>query len=292
MSNAAAQTAVGPMVIIAVEQSENPPLVRDELAYRMLPSLGRFAVACTRWRPARRALIAATEKKIPGLWASMVCRKRYIDEKLLDAADGTAVGIDAVVVLGAGFDTRAYRLPGLAGIPVFEVDLPANIEAKRARLVKIYGEIPAAVTLVPIDFEAQSIADTLAQHGYRGDQRTFFVWEAVTQYLSEDGVRKTFEFLAAAPPGSQLVFITYLRQDFLDGTVLYGGEAAYREFVQKRRLWHFGLLPEQVGGFLTPYGWTEVEQAGPREFTARYLQPAGRVMPVSEIERCVHAVKQ
>jgi methyltransferase (TIGR00027 family) len=59
----------------------------------------------------------------------MLCRKCYIDEKLLDAAE-----IDAVVILGAGFDTRVYRLPDLTGIPVYEVDLPANIEAERARL--------------------------------------------------------------------------------------------------------------------------------------------------------------
>jgi O-methyltransferase involved in polyketide biosynthesis len=105
------------------------------------------------------------------------------------------------------------------------------------------------------------------------------VWEAVTQYLTQDGVRQTFEVLAGAPPGSQMVF-TYIRQDFLDGTVFYGGQAAYREFVQKRRLGRFGLLPEQVAGFLAPYGWTEVEQARPREFTARYPQPSGRLMPV------------
>jgi O-methyltransferase involved in polyketide biosynthesis len=72
---------------------------------------------------------------------------------------------------------------------------------------------------------------------------------AVTQYLTEAGVRKTFDFLGTAAPGSRLVF-TYVRKDFLDGTALYGGESAYQEFVVKRQLWHFGMDPNQVAEFL------------------------------------------
>lgn len=72
---------------------------------------------------------------------------------------------------------------------------------------------------------------------------------------------------------------------------MYGGEAAYRQFELKRRLWHFGLLPEQIAEFLTLYGWTELEQMGEPEFTARYLEPSSRALRVSEIERSVLAVK-
>ncbi|MEU4248408.1 hypothetical protein AB0F15_13470 [Amycolatopsis sp. NPDC026612] len=59
----------------------------------------------------------------------------------------------------------------------------------------------------------------------------------------------------------------------------------------KRRLWRFGMDPAQVAGLLAEYGWTEHEQLGPREFTDRYLEPAGRRLPVSEIERSVYAVR-
>ncbi|GAB2817320.1 SAM-dependent methyltransferase [Lentzea nigeriaca] len=281
MGSTVAGTAVGPMVIAAVDQFDEHPLVRDDHAARMLPAAGRLAVAAARWRPVRTLLFAATEKKIPGLWAGMLCRKRYIDEQL------DASGASTVVVLGAGFDTRGCRAGERR---VFEVDLPVNVASKRERLRAVFGSVPAGVTLVPIDFERQRIADVLAEHGYRTDQPVFFVWEAVTQYLTEDAVREMFDFLAQAPVGSELVF-TFVRKDFLDGTTMFGGEAAYREFVVKRRLWKFGLLPDEVAGFLTPYGWAEVEQLGPQEFAERFLESSGRMLPVSEIERTVYCVK-
>ncbi|RSM85256.1 SAM-dependent methyltransferase [Kibdelosporangium aridum] len=274
------------MVVVAVDQHETPPLIVDGLAHKMVPGVGRAATALAKWGPIRRSIIAATEKKIPGLWASMLCRKRYIDDNLLKACHDR---IDAVVILGAGFDTRAYRLPLPAEVPVYEVDLPANVRAKQNRLTKIYGSAPQAVTLVGIDFETQNLADVLAQHGYRGG-RTFFVWEAVTQYLTEVAVRETFEFLANAQPGSRLVF-TYIRKDFLDGTNTYGGDAAYQEFVVRRQLWHFGLMPEDVTGFLATYGWLEAEQVGADELTSRYVTPSARQLRVSDIERSVLAVK-
>ncbi|MGI5499305.1 SAM-dependent methyltransferase [Lentzea sp. CA-135723] len=281
MDTAVTGTAVGPMVIAAVDQFEKHPLVRDELAARILPTSGRLAVAAARWRPVRDALVSATEKKVPGLWASMLCRKRYIDDRLDVTAARTAV------VLGAGFDTRGC---GSWDGRVFEVDLPANVQAKRDRLVALFKVVPSGLTLVPVDFERQDLANALAEHGYGGDEPVFFVWEAVTQYLTEEAVRATFGFLAEAPVGSELVF-TFLRKDFLDGGAMFGAEAGHREFVTKRRMWKFGLMPDEVEDFLRPCGWEQVEQLGPEEFSSRYVKPSGRALPVSEIERTVYCVK-
>ena len=288
MANPASQTAVGPMTIVAVEQysNEGQRLVQDELAYHFLPTGVQFMVRLARWRPARELLIDLTEKTAHGIWGSMLCRKRYIDDKIHEAIGA----IDTVVILGAGLDTRAYRMTELSMIPLFEVDLPENIAYKRTRLQQLYGQLPTTVQLVPIDFERQELGTVLAEHGYRAGQRTFFVWKAVTQYLSEEAVRKTFDFLAKAAPGSRLVS-TYIRQDFMDGINLYGAAITYQRFRVKQELWHFGMVPEQVGTFLDGYGWREVEQMGSQECVARYIRPSGREMPVSEIERSVYAEK-
>lgn len=289
MAHPAAETAVGPMTIVATEQYEPEAqrIVRDELAYHFLPPGVQRVVRLARWRPMRNLLIGVTEKTAHGIWASMLCRKRYIDDTIVASLGA----IDALVNLGAGFDTRAYRLPGLAALPVFEADTPENIAAKRERLEAHLGQVPATVRLVPINFEQQGLAAALAGHGYRAEQKTFFVWEAVTQYLSEAAVRSTFEFLARAAGGSRLVF-TYVRKDFIDGVTMYGAGPTYQRFRVKQPLWQFGLDPQQVPAFLREYGWEEIEQLGSAEFTARYVAPSGRALPVSEIERVVSAVKR
>jgi methyltransferase (TIGR00027 family) len=226
-----------------------------------------------------------TEKRIRGGWANFLSRKRYIDDQLANAA---AKGIEGVVILGAGFDTRAYRLPELAGIPACEVDLPGNIARKATALRRCFGRVPTGVTLLAVDFETDNLAERLGQEGFDVGKRIFYVWEGVTMYLTEPAVRKTLSQLADAEPGSGLVF-TFIRKDFLDGQEMYGARRIYEDVVLKRRLWHFGLDPEQVAGFLAEYGWREVEQVGSYEYAARYLKPAGRDVPVSEIERAVYA---
>lgn len=286
----AAQTALGPMVIVAVEQClpADQRLVDDALAVRVLPAHLRWFARAGRWPFVRRFLVDATEKKAPGIWAWMACRKRFIDEVVCGAIDR---GIEAVVVLGAGLDTRAARLVTPAGVDAFEVDLPANIALKQSRLKAALGRIPERLTLVPLDFEKGDLAEALADAGLRPGRPAVFVWEGVTQYLREDGVRRTLAVLASASPGSDLVF-TYVRKDFIDGEAFYGSEALRRDFVIDQRVWHFGLAPEAVRDLLAEYGWTEREQVGAAELLARYVEPRGRDLPVSEIERCVHATKE
>jgi methyltransferase (TIGR00027 family) len=286
--NPVAQTAFGPMVLAAVEQNEPPArrLVDDDLADLFLPAPLRWLVGATRWGPARRLMIRGSEFTGRGLWVNMACRKRFIDDKLKEALDA----IDAVVILGAGLDTRPYRLTRRVRIPVFEVDLPVNIAMKAKTVRRVLAEPPLSVRLVALDFERDDLLTSLAEHGYRTDYRVFFICEGVTQYLTEDGVRRTLEGLRAAAPGSRLVF-TYVRRDFIDGTNLYGTRTLYRNTRERHQLWQFGLGPDEVAEFIAEYGWRLVEQAGPDEFVQRYVEPAGRSLPASQLEWTAYAEK-
>jgi methyltransferase (TIGR00027 family) len=286
--NAAAQTAFGPMMLIALEQSEPPRrrLVDDDLAARFLPAPTRWLVTATPQNLMRRLTMAAMDRDGPGLWASMICRKRYIADKVTESLDD----IDAVVVLGAGFDTLAYRLARKTPIPIFEVDQPINIARKAAAVQRALGELPSSVRLVPLDFEHDDVLPVLADHGYRPGYRTFFVWEAVTQYLTAAAVHATLEGLRLVAPGSRLVF-TYVRRDFIDGVNLYGAESLYRRFCQRQQLWHFGLQPEEVGTFLDEHGWRLAEQAGPELIVQRYVEPTGRNLTASQVEWSAYAEK-
>lgn len=279
--NPAARTALGPMVLAAVEQNEPAErrLVDDDLAELFLPIPIRLLVATTQRTSIRRALIRTSEWSGRGLWANLTCRKRFIADKLAETVDE----MDAVVILGAGLDTLAYRLTRRIRKPVFEVDLPVNIARKAKTVRRILGELPLSVRLVALDFERDDLLTALAEHGYRTDYRVFFVWEGVTQYLTEDAVRTTLEGLRPTAPGSRMVF-SYVRSDFIDGTNRYGTRSLYRTVRKRRQLWHFGIAPEDVSAFLEEYGWRLVEQVGPDELIERYVEPAGRKLKASQIE--------
>ncbi|MFC1610430.1 SAM-dependent methyltransferase [Myxococcota bacterium] len=287
MTRKAAETGPGAMVLVAIEQSfpEETRIITDELAFPLLPA----GLRINTWlmQRLRNWLVRKTEQKVPGLWGGIMARKRYIDDQVFEAATGR---VEAVVNLGAGFDTRAYRTPALKDIPTWEIDLPKNIVAKRSRLEKLFQEVPSHVTLVPIDFDREALPTVLASHHYPFDKRTFFIWEGVTQYLTETGARSTFDFLAKAPSGSRLVF-TYVPADFIEGKAFYGQDYLYKQMIQKDELWFFGIDPEKVEEFLGKYGWRVLEHLGYGKLADRYVRPTGRDLAAMEIERIVSAEK-
>jgi methyltransferase (TIGR00027 family) len=287
MAKEAAKTGSAPTTVVAVEQffPTDQRILDDELAYRILPFGERAFAWLMRLAAMRNWMIRSLEKSAPGIYGGTLCRKRYIDEKLIESAGQ----IDAVVNLGAGFDTRAYRLPALARVPVWEVDQPENIASKRSRLRQVLGTIPDHVTLAPIDFDREELSAVLASLGYSPDKRTFFIWEAVTQYLTETGIKATFEFLAKATTSSRLAF-TYVRKDFIAGQVLYGQKGLYKQYVAKR-VWLFGMDPEGAADFLAAYGWRVVEHLGYDELAERYAKPTGRELASAPLERLVYAEK-
>jgi methyltransferase (TIGR00027 family) len=273
------------MALVAVEQyfPEAQRVIDDALAARLLPFGAILFVRCLRPRWIRDWIIDASEKTNPGIWGGLLCRKRYIDEKLVASRNH----IEAVINLGAGFDTRPYRLPALGGLPVWEIDQCENIKAKEERLRKALGIVPANVKLVPVDFDRDDLGVLMAQRGYSPGKPTFFVWEAVTQYLTEQGVRATFDWLAKAAPGSRLAF-TYVRKDFLDGKTLYSWERGYKQFVESK-MWLFGMAPDDCPSFLRGYGWRIIEDVGYDELAGRYIVATGRHLASTPVERMVYA---
>lgn len=287
MTKAAAKTGLSPTALVAIEQyfPAEQRIIEDDLAYRILPPGMRNLVWLMQFNSFKDWMIRVTGNDTPGLWDGMLCRKRYIDEKLIESVNQ----VNAVVNLGAGFDTRAYRLSALSKMSVWEVDQPENIKSKQIRLCKLFGAVPPNVRLVPIDLDREELGPVLASYGYSVDKRTFFIWEAVTQYLTETGIRATFDFLAKAEHGSLLAF-TYILKDFLDGRVMYGWENIYKKYV-KDKIWLFGMDPEEWPDFLEGYGWQIVEHIGYEELVKRYIKPTGREFTSTPVERIIFAKK-
>lgn len=286
-TSGAAGTGNVPTFIVAVEQNfpAKQRIISDGLAAQILSRSNRFIINVTRIPALRNWLIRFMDKAIQGGWSGFLVRKRYIDDRLLEAV--AAQQVQAVVNLGAGYDTRLYRLPTLQTIPAWEVDQAVNIDPKRDRLQKMFGAIPNHVKLVSINFMEQTIDDVLREQGYSGEDKTFFIWEAVSQYLTSSAVRKTFEFFAKAPAGSRLAF-TYVLKDFVEGENFYGDEKFHKQVAD---IWHFGFSTAQVADFLNEYGWRLVEDLSYEELGNRYVKPTGRELTTMQIERMVFAEK-
>lgn len=161
------------------------------------------------------AAIVKTSSRAAGIqW--MQLRSRVID----DAVEGfVADGGAQVVILGAGFDCRAYRLPSLAGARVFEVDHPATQRLKRARMDSV-SPYAREVDFVPWDFEARPVDElpaALASLGHDPARPTITLWEGVTMYLTEPAIDQTVRAVRALGAGarSTLVF-NYFERDAVD----------------------------------------------------------------------------
>jgi len=125
------------------------------------------------------------------------------------------------VILGAGFDTRAYRVPAKARERVrsFEVDTPETMALKRAALRKA-GIDMDGVTLIGADFEQDDWLVLLAAEGFDVQKRTLFLWEGVTPYLSQRAVEETLRKVAATARGSVIAF-DYITNDVLESPAVY-----------------------------------------------------------------------
>jgi len=223
-----------------------------------------------------------------GAFGLILCRTKYIDDVLQISIDN---GIQQVVILGAGLDTRPYRIESSDNLKVVEVDLPIMQNIKKRKVRKCLGELPTHITYVPIDFNKQSLEEVLSNEVLDTGKPIFFIWEGVTQYITEEAVKSTFRFISKAVIGSAVVF-SYILKDVIDKTSdIEGINDVMDYFITKDQSWEFGLEPSNVGEFLKPFKLITIEDVGDSYYQERYLKPIGRKLDVSEMERVIYAKK-
>jgi methyltransferase (TIGR00027 family) len=174
-----------------------------------------------------------------------------------DAAIERYVGTAGqLVILGAGFDTRAYRLPSGSALRSFEVDTPATQAVKRAMLAK--ARIDASrVTFVAADFETEDWLAKLVAAGFRPDEPALFLWEGVTPYLDRDAIEDTLRTIAGTARGSAVAF-DYFTTEPLRSRGLY---------------WRYGRMMTRAAGEPIKFG---VDSTPPsREQLAALLRSCG-----------------
>ena len=265
----------------AAHQLLDAPLVfEDPLALRIL-------------EPDVAAQIAKNPREIessplsPYFRAAFAARSRLAEDELRSAVESR--GIAQYVVLGAGFDTFAYRNP-FAGLRVFEVDHPATQGVKRARLANAKIDVPGNVAFVPIDFSETRLGDALDRSGFVKTAPAFFSWLGVVPYLELPAIRDTFRFVGSMPKGSEIVFDYGSRPESLSlvGRLVFKRLAA--RVAAAGEPWKTFLDPAELSKMLHDDGFSAVEDFGPAELNRMYFSGRNDKLRIGEMAHIAKAV--
>jgi methyltransferase (TIGR00027 family) len=257
-------------------------LFNDPFASAFLPSRLRSVVRLARVPIAGALLRAHIDRRWPGARTSAVARTRYID----DAAESSLrSGVGQVVILGAGYDARACRIPAMARAVVFEVDHPSTSARKRQHVERALGSLSNHVRFVPIDFNSEDLPSAMRSAGYDPSLRTLFIWEGVTNYLTEAAVDGTLRWCAKAGVGSTLVF-TYVHRQVLDSPESFEGtRELFATLHAAGERWTFGLEPSCLAHFLAERDLMLNKDVGASDYRALYFGPSASRMRGYEFYR-------
>ena len=278
-------TALGAATCRLIEQyqPERSRLITDPVVKDMVGGTIRTLM---RFPFMRSYTLRRTEGILQGLYGSQVCRTRFLDEAVATAIAG---GVNQMVILGAGLDTRPYRLAGLAKARVVELDLPSVQEAKRKRLAGRFGRIPENVALVPADLNVQELGDVLRGTPFDNSKPAVFLWEGVTQYIPAEAVSRTLAFFGRSAGGSTVLF-TYVLKGVVERRSGIPDSNRMMDTVAKNGApWIFGLELPAVPSLLKEFNLQVVADVGNADYQRMYLAPIGRNLVVSEVERTVQA---
>jgi methyltransferase (TIGR00027 family) len=278
------RTALGTAICRLIEQyqPEETRLFSDPIAGELVGAPIRLLM---RFPGMRSLTMKRTDAVAAGIYGAQICRTRYIDDAVQAALSR---GIRQLVILGAGLDTRPYRLPGMESVKVFEVDLPSVQNQKKKRIRKYLGRLPDHVTFIPIDFDTQSLESVFAGTAFDPSTPAVFVWDGVTQYIREEAVRQTLRFIGECAPGSIVVF-TYVLKSVIERRSAILGADRMMDVVAKQAPWVFGVEPSSVADFLKPFHLVLTADVGEPDHQERYLKPANRNLAVFEGERIAQA---
>jgi methyltransferase (TIGR00027 family) len=178
------------------------PMFSDPTAFALLPDEARKRVERVRSEGKPKGLKQAIERGYLQRQAKiMAVRTMSIDDAIRRAA------APQLVILGAGLDGRAWRMPELAQVTVFEVDHPDSQREKRKRVAAL-RQMAADVRFVPVDFAQDDLERSLAAAGHDANRATIWVWEGVIMYLTRSAIEATLAVIERrSTPGSQLSLV-------------------------------------------------------------------------------------
>ena len=235
-----------------------------------------------------RALVEQRERLVPGCHSSAVARVRYFDDVVRSSIDD---GLEQLVILGAGYDSRAYRIEGLKNVRVFEVDHPSTQRLKVEKIKEIFGMLPGHVVYVPVDLAVDDLGQRLIESGYDRLKKTLFTMEGVINYLSPDAVNSVLSFIAHnSGKGSAIVF-DYILQSVVDGTCeLEAGKNLRKMPMGAGEPFLFGIKDGELETFLAQKGFTEIRNITSDDYKKMYFHGKNEGRAVNRLHSFAYAV--
>ena len=218
--------------------------------------------------PIGRALIPRlVHREAPGAFSSGVARTRLIDELLEKTV---RAGAKQVILLGAGFDTRALRLDFLRNTAVIEIDHPNTSRFKLQTLRSNMARLPENVSYCQADFNKQSLDDIGIGSNIDFSAATTIIWEGVTNYLSANAVDATFKWTRKFSRVD--IIFTYIDKRVLEHPEEFAGTSSVLQYLRdSEEQWTFGFVPEDLPDYLGAHRLSLVENVSAKEYCARYM---------------------
>ena len=262
------------------------------------PYADRFVIGSSFMKLMGHKLNAWLARKFaPGFHEHLISRTRYIDELIKKSANR---GVEQYVILGAGYDSRAYRLELPSSLRIFEVDQPEVLDRKLSKLPK---ELPNSenVTYVNVDFSYQSLTEQLIVKGFDQNKSTIFTLEGVSQYITKEAVSSTIKELASLTKETDSTFFMSYVNELLDKNPEacfgegYPKAAKTAEFLMNMSAkvgepWISFYKTEEIEGLLSENGYSIKENVTVEDLNFLYFGPVGRTLSENEIFKLEHFV--
>ncbi len=265
---------------------EDERIFTDPYAEFFFPKAVREMARNDQWAKTEREKYEAV---MPGVNGALAARVRYMDECLIEAIRS---GFTQLVMIGAGYDTRAYRIPGLKeNIRVFEVDHPLTQKVKIRTISEIFGDLPDHVTYLPVVFGKDSIEQRLFESGYDSGLKTLFIVEGFLMYVPPAAVDRLLGFICkASEPGSAFI-ADYFDATVVDGTSPLKEAQALKSFVESEGSpLQFGIPDESIEAFFSERGFRQVSCFAASDCKEKYFKGEGLHRAVTPMFKFVRAV--
>jgi len=238
-----------------------------------------------------KSLIEDTERCFPGLSSSIIARVRYFDDFVKKSIED---GLEQLVIFGAGYDTRAYRIEELKeNIKVFEVDHPNTQSFKIQKIKEIFGFIPDHVVYVPVDFETEKFGQKLFDEGYDNSKKTLFVMEGLVMYIPPSAVDELLSFIVEnSAKGSSIIF-DYYPESVVDGTCkLEIGNNIRNHVIEQGEPLQFGIDEEKLEKFLSKRGFKKIQNVTSEDYKKAYFHGKNGNREVCDLLYFAHAINE